>query len=359
MGLWLQVASGIAEVDPAAWDGLSHGQAWTGRNWYRFGETVFEGDLPVYLLLWDGMTLAARATFWLRRREPLPISSRAARAVTQGLLQHRPLFMCQSPLASVPGLTLPVEGRDEALATLAQMAQDQARNLGASFVVVPYLERCETAWAGWPASFGAVRVPDPGTRLGIRWSDFGSYVDDLPKSVRKDYRRHCNRAAGEGITVTSRRVTTESPIAPVEDALRLIRNVEEAHGSPPNPRARAVLENVALVEATWLEARQGDRLVGCGLLLGDGPVQALGLLGLDYQVRYVYFQLLYAAIRCAIEQGVNVLRGGGGAYTLKTRLGFELESNNHLMFAGNGLLFQAAGRWLARTEAQPLAEARG
>ncbi len=358
MGYAVQVVSSIDEVDPAAWGELVDGQPWTGRRWHRFGEAVLDDERSAYLLLWDGGKLVGRATFWLRRKESLPITSRVARALTERLLWRRPLFLCQSPLASASGLTLPSEGRSKALAILIQAAQEQARKKGASFVAAPYLGRDETAWAGWPESFAAVRVPDPGMQLRIRWSDFDEYVAGLPKSVRKDYRRHRNRAADEGICITRRQITTDRPIVLVDEALALIRNVERAHNSAPNPRARAVLENAARVESTWLEARRGERLVGCGLVLGEGPVRALGLLGLDYGVRYVYFQLLYAAIRSAIEEGVEVLRGGGGAYDIKGRLGFELEGNNHVMVAGNGPLFQTMGRWLARAEAQPLAGER-
>lgn len=356
MGYAVQVASSIDEVDPAAWDQLVDGQSWAGQRWVRFGEAVLADERPVYFLLWDGARLAGRATFWLRREEPLPITSRAARALTAGLLERRPLFLCQAPLASASGLTLPRAGRGKALATLAAVAQSLGREKKASFVAVPYLEQEETAWDGWPSAFSAVRVPNPGMELRIRWADFDEFVAGLPKSMRKDYRRHRNRAADEGLCVTRQRVTAEQPIGPVEEALALIRNVEKAHNTPPNPRARAVLEKADRVDATWLEARREGQLVGCGLVLGDGPVRALGLLGLDYRLRYVYFQLLYAAIASAIEEGVEVLWGGGGAYDIKGRLGFEPEGNNHVMVAGNGPLFQRMGRWLARSEAVLLGE---
>ena len=104
-----------------------------------------------------------------------------------------------------------------------------------------------------------------------------------------------------------------------------------------------------MVDHIWLTARIDDRLLGCGLLLGDGNARVLALLGLDYSVQYVYFQLLYAAVRSVIEEGMPVLYGGGGAYDLKQRLGFELEHNNHTVFAGRGWLLQSLGRLLTRS----------
>ena len=103
-----------------------------------------------------------------------------------------------------------------------------------------------------------------------------------------------------------------------------------------------------MVDAVWLKAELGERLVGCGLLLGDGGHWMMTLLGLDYAVRYAYFQLVYTAIRCAIERGARVLWGGTGAYELKGRLGFEVRPEHYAVFAASGRGLQVLGRWLAR-----------
>ena len=355
MNFDVQVAHSITEIGPDVWDRLGGGQPFTGYHWYRFGERALSADRPLHILLADGGEPVARATFWLRRREPLPISSPVARRAMDAILQRWPLLICQAPLVSATSLVLPPPPRcAAALEALSGVAHDWARRLGASFLLYPYLEPSEVGWSGWPEDLVPVTVPDPGTRLILHWPDFDSYVRQLPKSGRKDYRRHRNRAAAQGIELDR-----HSRVTDLDEALALIRNVEAHHSSIPNPWARAMLENAHLVAADWLTARIGGRLVGCGLLLGDGDVRFLALLGLDYEVRYVYFQLLYGAIRCAIEGGVGILRGGAGAYDIKRRLGFQLESNNNLVFTGGRAWIRALGRWLVRTEAsQPARPAR-
>jgi len=342
----------VKEVGQEAWDRLDRGQSFTSYRWYRFGETVLTDSTPVYVILSQGGEAVARGTFLLKRQEPVPTSSKAIRRLIERLLHRWPLFVCRSPLASTSGLILPDPPlRDAALKTIAQVAQEEARRYQASFMVFDYLERRQTEWAGWPDVFAPATIPDPGTHLAIAWTDFESYLKHLRKSVRKDYRRHRNRAKDLGIVIR-RHPTVTSP----DEATLLIRNVEKHHDSAPNPWVRMILENASMVDATWLTAKMANRLVGCGLLLGDGDVRFLALLGLDYSVQYAYFQLIYAAIRCAIEEGVQVLRGGGGAYEMKQRLGFRLESNDCVVFAGRGPLLQKFGRWVARAEESRNAE---
>lgn len=345
MDFELQVAHSVQEIGQEAWDRLGGGQPFASYRWYRFGETVLAGDTPVYIVLSQGREAVARATFWITKWEPLPISWRPVRHVLQALIRRRPLLMCRSPLANVVGLVLPDPPlRDAALGAIGQAALEIARQNGASFVIFPHLERHETGWDGWPVGYVPAAVPGPGTRLVIAWPDFESYLKHLRKSVRKDYRRHRNRAADQGVMVTSHQKVTG-----IDEAMALIRNVEQHHDSSPNPWARLMLENASMVDAIWLTAEIENRLVGCGLLLGEGDIRFLALLGLDYSVRYAYFQLVYAAIRCVIEEGVQVLRGGGGAYEIKQRLGFQPEGNNNVVFAGRGALLQRFGRWVAES----------
>jgi hypothetical protein len=125
-------------------------------------------------------------------------------------------------------------------------------------------------------------------------------------------------------------VQAQNTVTNIDQAIELIRNVEQHHNTAPNPYLRRVLENAHLVNATWLTAEMDGRLVGCGLLMGDQSTRVLTCLGLDYNVQYVYFQMVYAAIRSAIEANIRVLRGGGGAYEFKHRLGFETVNNTQI-----------------------------
>lgn len=346
MNLDIQVVHSVEEVGREAWDRLGDGRPFTSYRWYRFGETVLTDDTPIYIILSQGGEAVARGTFFLKRREAVPTASMTIRRLIEMILRPWPLLVCRSPLASTSGLILPEPPlRDVALKTIAQFAQGEARRSQASFVVFDYLERHQVEWVGWPDTFAPVAISDPGTRLTVSWTDFESYLRHLRRSVRKDYRRHRNRAADLEVMIRDHPAVTNP-----EEATLLIHNVAKHHRSAPNPWAQIVLENANMVDAAWLTAEMADRMVGCGLLLGDGSTWFLALLGLDYSVQYVYFQLVYAAIRYAIEEGAQVLRGGGGAYGMKQRLGFQLESNNYVVFAGRGLLFQRLGQWVAKAE---------
>jgi hypothetical protein len=98
------------------------------------------------------------------------------------------------------------------------------------------------------------------------------------------------------------------------------------------------------IGATWVAAELQGKMVSGGLILQDGDYGALRLLARDYDVPFAYFATVYEALRCALDSGVKVLRGGSGAYELKQSLGFETEANQYaVVTTGNSVL-----RWLGR-----------
>ncbi len=341
MDYQVNIAHHVEELGQSAWDQLSSDRPFASYRWYRFAEMVLTDEVPTYLVVTNHGEPLARATFWLTRQEPLPISSPVMRALVQAVLRRWPLLVCRAPLSSASGLIVADDPsvRDSIVTTIVRTAQDLVRQNHAAIGLFDYLEQHEASWAGWSPDFVAAAMPSLGTRLEITWPDFDSYMQQLPKSVQKDYRRHRNRAADLGIVVT----TDDTP-PPIGEALQLIHNVERHHHSAPNPWTEQILRHANLIDGSWLKATIGDRLVGCGSVMGDGRTRFLGLLGLDYEVQYVYFQLLYSAIQCAIETGTRGLRGGTSVYDIKQRLGFQLESNNHVRYSTNNRLIG----WLAR-----------
>jgi hypothetical protein len=129
-------------------------------------------------------------------------------------------------------------------------------------------------------------------------------------------------------------VRCHDSVEQIDEILPLIENVERRHRSTPNPWTRALLENMAQIGGVWLVARLGSRVVGCELILQDNGVQMVTSLGLEPGISGVYHLLGYADIRYAIESGAHTLRWGSGAYDAKRRLGFGLESNNHVIYRG-------------------------
>ncbi len=336
----LQTFSSVTQVGQEAWDRLAQGQPFASYRWYQFGEAVLTGMTPVYIVLSHAGEPVARATFWLSRQETLPVPA-PARAVLGGMLRRWPLLICRAPVIDYGGLILPPPPRrEEALALIGQAALAVGREQHASFALFDYVDPRDDTLR-WPSGFEVFSVADPGMCLDIPWLDFESYLGQLSASMRKDYRRHFNRAQDAEIEIR-----VQSNVTRLADALPLMHKVERQHGAAAKPYARAILENAHRVPAAWITAEIGDRLVGCGLLLGDGDTYGLTLLGLDYEVRFAYFQLVYAAIRAAIEAGARHLYGGSGAYDLKRRLGFEPQHDNYLALAAHQRVFRQLVQWL-------------
>ena len=336
-------ASSVDEVGVEAWDMLSAGRPFQSARWYRFGEQVMEGCRPIYIILIQRSLPVARATFWLVRDEPLPVSP-FLRPLIHPVLHRWPLLICRSPLSNSSGLILPKSPlQEDALRVISESASKELRHLGASYLIFDYLEHDLSKWTGWPSQFGQMEVTGPGTWLDLRWDDFDDYLKSNTRfRIHQHYKRTCQEAANLGIHVVRQNSLEDLP-----GALELIHNVERRHESAPNPWAAAMLTHMHMVESTWLSAHIGNRLVGCMLLLMDNGAQIACLPGLTEDVPFAYFMLLYEAIQDALQNKMGSLHWGSGAYETKRRLGFELEKNNHIVFHGNGLMAGLVGRLAA------------
>jgi hypothetical protein len=154
------------------------------------------------------------------------------------------------------------------------------------------------------------------------------------------------------IEIRCRRLTRPPDETALDEAVAQVWSVDSRHGSTPTPWARRMLRYAHTVDATWVQAEMDERLVGCIAVLGDENVRKMTLVGRDPSVPHVYFQLIYAAVRCAIEERAHVLWGGSGVYRFKQNLGFQLQDNNHAAFAGVGTLPHTLGRAIARLESR-------
>lgn len=343
MNFDVHVADSIEEIGQDAWDRCSPGQAFSSYRWFSFCQRVMADCPAIHIQLSLDSEPVARGSFWLMRRENLPVPAGFLQPFSEAAIRRWPLCICRSPVANRSALVLPPGSLQRpALETIQRTIERYARKKGASFVLYDYLDANLRALQKTARRLAWMPVDNPGTALALRWPDFEHYLFDLGKGAYKDYRRHNNRAADLGLELTRLdRVTN------VDEALELIRAVEERHDSVHFPWAREVLENCDMLNGSWIEVRSEGRLAGCGLLLSDGDEMVATLLGLDYRVKFAYFQVMYAAVRCAIERGMRVLHAGSGAYELKHRLGFVLERNNHIAYAGCGPFFGPLGRLAA------------
>ncbi|HAE58299.1 MAG TPA: hypothetical protein DCG54_02015 [Anaerolineae bacterium] len=319
----------IHDIEADLWNKIGKEDAFQSHQWYFYAEKVMVDCRPFYILAYDNEELVGRATFYLVPSEPLPIQPTFLRNIAQQIFRRWPLFICRTPLAGLSGFVLSEQAdRDEMLAKISSAALAQAREWKSSFLFFDFVEQELTLLPGWKPRFKPMMVSEPGTLMNLSSPDFESYISGLGKDERYHYRRIQRKAQELGIVVERHASATD-----LGEALELIRAVEEKHTSTPVPWTRALLENLNLVDGTWLTARIENRLVGCGLALRDNGAQINTALGLADDVPYVYFALLYESLRLAFENNVRLVRLGSGAYDVKKHLGFQVETNNYVMAA--------------------------
>ena len=108
MKFGIEIKHSVDEIDQELWDHLSQGQPFASYQWYCFGEKVLQDNHPVYIILTHEEKAVARATFWLMKEEPLPLSPGITHILLRTILRRRPLMVCRSPIAgNTSGLILP------------------------------------------------------------------------------------------------------------------------------------------------------------------------------------------------------------------------------------------------------------
>ncbi len=334
MPLALQVVRSIHELNQIEWDEFRAGNAFQSHLWYAFGEKVMGDRKPTYLIVRQADRMVAGATLWRIHDEPLPLAW-GLQAGLHFFFRRRPLLICRSPLADKSGLMLPNGPiREEAQALLIAAARQELRRQRGSFLLFDFLG---TDGPNLPHDFKLLSMASPGTRMEIQWPSFQAYLQQRKQHGRWHYRKTIEEAGQRGLKLTKQRAPGNAGAAQA-----LIENVFRKHEAPFSPWMRAFLENLGMVDGTWMEVRQGDRLVGCAAAIRDQGVQLGTALGLEQDIPYAYFLLMYAIVEEAFEHQIKTLRLGSGAYEFKRRLGFVLEDNNRVGVMGAGSL----SRWL-------------
>jgi len=326
----LEIYHALGEINPQEWDRLSRAKPFQSYRWYAYGEKVLNesGVLPRYLILRRDRIPIARAAFWWISNEPLPIPFLPLRKALESFQRRWPLLICRSPLANTSGLILPEAPlRGACLELITQAAQQELQRKSGSFLIFDFLETTQIGWPDWPREFQPTKVSDPGTWMDVTWDNFEAYLESGNKKDRQHHKRSLRLAKEAGLVLTR-----PEAVSDMETALNLIHGVEARHQSANNPWSRGMLEHMHMVDSTWLEVHQEQRLVGCGLLLRDNKVQFATALGLAEDIPNVYFLLIYATLQIAFEEKVRRIHLGSGAYDVKRRLGFEVEDNNAVLF---------------------------
>jgi hypothetical protein len=316
-----RITDNIEEIGETAWNALSGGQPFQSYNWYRFGERVMTNARPTHVILSENGQAIARATFWRVENESL------AGGLTAALIKRWPLLICRSPLVvAAPGWSLPNPPRPDVLDEIARLGRQFRRARKCSLLLFDGLDTT-TAHSIPHAvrySFGK-----PGTVLDIRrWKSFDEYLTSMKQTERGAIRRNLRRAQQQGIVISRHRTVPD-----LDEAERLYRTLELRKGSERDPWIRGMLENISMVNGTWLAARDSSgQLVACVTAYEDRGTQNLTHMGRD-TVRYAYFALLYEGIRLGLEHGLHTLYWGTDSYPLKKRLMFKVLENDSVAIA--------------------------
>jgi hypothetical protein len=321
VALEIHVTNNIEEIGEAAWDALSAGRPFQSYNWYRFGERVMVNAKPTHVILSEHGQAIARASFWRVDNESL------ASGLTAALIKRRPLLICRSPLfVAAPGWSLQEPLRADVLGEIARIGRRLRREKKCSLLLFDGLDKL-TAHAiphAFQYSFGK-----PGTILDIRqWKNFDQYLSSMKQTERGAIRRNLRKVEQQGIIISRHQTVPD-----LDEAEGLYRTLEARKGAERDPWVRRMLENICMVNGTWLAARDASgHLVGCIAAYEDNGTQNLTHLGRD-TVKYAYFGLLYEGIRLGLEHGLRTLYWGTDSYPLKKRLMFSTLENDSVAIA--------------------------
>jgi len=345
----------IAQINAARWDRAVQRRAFAGHAWLAYGERVHQADRPVYHLAAGRDGRETGCVCWIRRREQLPVSSGWIRRFLDRFLSRNPLVTCQTAVAGLSGLFIGDAHGDlrSGLSGIVPALKEVLAEARGSFLIVPYLDPGTAAHPAWGDGFLSVAMP-PNTYLPVMAPDFEAFIAGLRRNVRKDYRRHRNQALRLQLRT---RISLRPPDREV--VIRLVRAVERKHRSAPLPFLEALVAERPVPGGKWIVVeRLADRkdeasgeTVGCGLILRERGRLCLTALGLADNAPNVYFELMYRAIRNAVETRAEGIFGGGGAYRFKEKLGYRPTEDNRVLFYARNPRLRRLGAWLAGQEA--------
>jgi hypothetical protein len=180
-------------------------------------------------------------------------------------------------------------------------------------------------------------ISDPGTLMINQWDSFEHYLAGN-KKVRRHYQYIQNKAAEIDL-----KITIHHRIDRLEEALLLIRQVEKRFNSAPNVWIKGMMENLIMVNGSWVTATIGAELVGCNIIMEDGTAHMNTGLG-QTELPYVYLAMMYENLKVAFDHSTKLLRWGSGAYEFKQKLGFSLENSNHALFTSRNPFLRAVSK---------------
>jgi predicted N-acyltransferase len=158
--------------------------------------------------------------------------------------------------------------------------------------------------------------------LHIEWPTFEAYVASLKSSHRNSLRKQRKKVEQAGIEITTELPADTQTIYALFERVAQKNRSQLLYNRDFLQHAHQILgsDHFKLFRAVY----QGQT-VACLMMYHDRSTARLAAIGLDYDVSQtfnLYRVLIYAAIECCIEMGIQQVLGGMSRYDIKRRIGF-------------------------------------
>jgi len=341
----------ILEIDGTVWDAIVPDSAFF--HSHRFIRSVEEARVQEadfwYLLFYDGQRLVGSAALSAFRISLDLFTGKTGQALIGFLRRMAPGFLkvpilfCGLPV-SIGKHNLLIA--DQALSrdilyALHQEMVDISRAENISFLCVKEFDEDLRPMMDGLVDEGFLRLPSiPYVSLPIRWPNFPAYLNELRHGYRRQIMRSLKKLgwteplidlgrSGRGGSASPRIVLEPANAESAEEFYDLYKEVMTRATVKLEILNREFFRRFFVLstgDSEILSLIAGHEVLGEALLVQHGPTMTFLLVGLRYErlATYdVYFNLLAAIVKLAIERGCRRLDLGQTSYYAKQRLGGE------------------------------------
>lgn len=313
----------IGEIEPQQWNAVTGDTLQKGYRWQKYKQLSQADGWPpawtAFVTVWSGNDLVGVATAY-RYPLPGPFDVPWLRRLAQIVLAPTNPINFLLPPTVAPGVDetavypLLIKGIKQLIwrklaPGLRLVFLEQPKHTG----LITHLVQ-----AGFLITEGIWE-----NDLYLEWPTFEEYVLSLKSSHRNSLRKQQKKAKKAGI-----HITTELP-DDTEQVYALLNKVAQKNKSELLYNAHFLQHAQTILGCDHfklLRAIHEGQTVGCLLMYHDQKTAKLAAIGLDYdlsQTYNLYRVLIYAAIECCIDLGLQRIQGGMSRYDIKGRIGFE------------------------------------
>lgn len=353
----LSILSGLAAIDPAAWDALVGDEspflewAWLASLEESGCASQRTGWLPQHLALYDGDRLVGACPLYVKGHSQgeFVFDHGWAQAAARAGIRYYPKLLVATPFTPATGVRfLAAPGIDRATVVhhLGTALRELCEDGNFSSVHVNF---CRPDEAAGLEAIGYVR------RAGYQfqwinpgWRSFDDYLGALRSKRRNQVRRERRELEEQGITITYH-AGDEIPDDLFGPMFELYRTTVEKFSWGHQYLNAALFD---LLRRRWksrlvfVVARRGEEILAGTINVRKGDVMYGRYWGTFRDVRHLHFNVCYyAAIDYCLTNGITRFEPGAGG-EFKHLRGFDARATESMHFLGDPRLADAVARYL-------------